>query len=282
MAPTEPRRAAVLGKPVDHSLSPVLHGAGYAALGLNWTFGKIECDAAALPELVNGLGEEWAGLAVTMPGKRAALSFATHATDRARAVGAANTLTPRADGAWQADCTDVAGVIGALTGAGGFTPTAGATAVVLGAGGTAAAALAALPELAITTVTLVVRDPARAADAIDTAERVGLQVELQRWDTANFGKLAGDAAVLISTVPAEASTPEADQLAGAGCVLDVVYHPWPTPLAEAVSRRGGHLATGLDMLLHQAFPQFEQITGHPAPRAAMRAALSAATGFPTG
>ena len=280
MAPTEPRRAAVLGQPVGHSLSPVLHNAGYAALGLNWTFTTMECDAATLPELVSGLGQEWAGLAVTMPGKRAALTFADHRTERAKAVGAANTLIPLADGSWQADCTDVAGVIGALTGAGSFTPTPGASAVILGAGGTAAAALAALPELAISDVTLVVRDPARATEATGTAERVGLHLNLQRWDSADLGKLAADAAVLISTVPPEATKAEADQLAHAHCVLDVIYHPWPTPLAEAVSRHNGHLATGLDMLLHQAFPQFEQITGRPAPRARMREALSRATGFP--
>ena len=269
----------MLGRPVDHSLSPVLHSAGYAALGLPWTFTKIECDAAALPELVSGLGPEWAGLAVTMPGKRAALSFAAEATDRARAVGAANTLIPLGDGGWRADCTDVDGVIGALTGAAGFTPVPGATAVVLGAGGTAAAALAALADLAILDVTLVVRDPARATDALDTAERAGLRLDLRRWDTADLGKLAADAAVLISTVPAEAVAPEAGRLAGAACILDVIYHPWPTPLADAVARQGGRLATGLDMLLHQAFRQFEHITGRPAPRAAMRQALSEATGF---
>lgn len=282
MAPTEstgPRRAAVLGSPVAHSLSPVLHGAAYAELGLTgWRFDRVECDAARLPEFVAGLGPEWAGLAVTMPGKRAALEFATEATDRARAVGAANALVPLASGGWRADCTDVAGVTGALTAAGGYRPVPGATGVVLGGGGTAAAAIAGLAELDVKNVLLVVREPARAAEVAETAKRVGVWLDVRRWADTELGELAEDAAVLVSTVPTTATAPHAEELAAAPCLLDVVYHPWPTPLAEAVRRRGGRLATGLDMLLHQAFDQVEQFTGQPAPRAVMRAALSAATG----
>jgi shikimate dehydrogenase len=279
MAPTEPARlAGVLGRPVAHSLSPVLHGAAYAELGLPWEFRKIDCGAEELPELVGGLGPEWAGLAVTMPGKRAALACAAESSPRARAVGAANTLVPLGDGRWRADNTDVAGVIGALTGAGGFRPGADGAAVVLGAGGTAAAALAALAELGVADVILVVREPARAGEVRDTAQRVGVRLDVRRWADEDLGKLAADAVALISTVPAAATEPHAAELAEAGCLLDVIYHPWPTPVARAVADRGGRLATGLDMLLHQAFDQVEQFTGRPAPRAVMADALRAATG----
>ncbi|HWC82467.1 MAG TPA: shikimate dehydrogenase [Pseudonocardiaceae bacterium] len=283
MAPTEPgpsRRTAVLGRPVAHSLSPVLHGAAYAELGLDWVFERIDCGATELPGLVAGLGPDWAGLAVTMPGKRAALAVAADSSDRAQAVGAANTLVPLGNGRWRADNTDVAGVLGALTGAGGYQPVTGASAVVLGGGGTAAAALVALAELRVAEVVLVVRDPARAGEAAATAERVGVRLDVRRWDCEDLGKLAADSAVLISTVPAGAIGPHAAQLAEAPCLLDVIYHPWPTPMAEAVARRGGRLATGLDMLLHQAFDQVQRFTGRPAPRAAMHAALAAATGVP--
>lgn len=272
-------RAAVVGSPVAHSLSPVLHSAAYRELGLSgWTFDRVECGAEDLPALVAALGDEWVGLAVTMPGKRAALALADERTQRAVAVGAANTLVPLGDGRWRADCTDVAGVTGALTAAGGYRPVPGATGLVLGAGGTAAAALAGLAELDVTDVVLVVREPARAADVMATADRVGVRVIVRRWADADLRALAADCAVAVSTVPASAADPHAVELAEAGCVLDVIYHPWPTPLATAVARQGGRLATGLDMLLHQAFGQVEQFTGKPAPKTVMRDALRAATG----
>jgi shikimate dehydrogenase len=264
---------------VTHSLSPVLHGAAYRELGLaDWTFERIEADAAALRGLVAGLAADWAGLAVTMPGKRAALALADERTPRAVAVGAANTLVPLGDGRWRADCTDVAGVTGALTAAGGYRQAPDATGLVLGAGGTAAAALAALAELDVRDVVLVVREPARAADAMATAARVGIAVDVRRWADVDLRTLASNSGVVVSTVPAVVADPHADELASAGCLLDVIYHPWPTPLADAVARQGGKLATGLDMLLHQAFGQVEQFTGKPAPRAAMRDALREATG----
>jgi shikimate dehydrogenase len=273
------RKAAVVGSPVRHSLSPVLHGAAYRELGLTgWTYERIECDESGLPDLVAGLGPEWAGLSVTMPGKRAALGVAKEATARARAVGAANTLTRRDDGTWAADCTDVDGVTGAVRAAGGYQPRPGARAVLLGAGGTALATVVALAELMVTAVTVVVREPARAGEVRDHAEAAGLTVDVVRLADTDLAGLAAEASLAVSTVPAAAVAPHADMLAGAGCVLDVIYHPWPTPLAEAVQSRGGRIATGLDMLLHQAFGQVEQFTGRPAPKEAMRAALAEATG----
>ncbi|HVK19747.1 MAG TPA: shikimate dehydrogenase [Actinokineospora sp.] len=278
-APVGARRAAVLGSPVAHSLSPVLHGAAYSALGLtDWTYDRVECDENRLPGLVASLGPEWAGLSVTMPGKLAALQTAVTATDRALAVGAANTLVHLPDGGWRADCTDIDGVTGALRAAGGYVPTPDATATLLGAGGTARAALAGFAELGVAAVTIVVRDPARAGEAVACAERLGLLVTVQAWSATHFPTLAASSSVVVNTAPAAAVAPLAGALAEAPCVLDVIYHPWPTPVAEAVSAAGGLLATGLDMLLHQAFSQVEQFTGCPAPREAMREALRAATG----
>jgi shikimate dehydrogenase len=274
-----PKRAAILGKPVAHSLSPVLHEAAYRALGLDgWSYERVEMDAEGLPGFVDGLGQEWAGLSVTMPGKRAALDFAAEATPRAAAVGAANTLVRRDSGGWLADCTDVDGVVEALRIAGGYQPNVGDTGLVLGAGGTAAAAVVGLAALGVRTVDLVVREPARAAETVESAEKTGLVVNVRRWAEADFAVLAADAAVLVSTVPPAAVAPIVDALAAVPCLLDVIYHPWPTPLADAVAARGGRLATGLDMLLHQAFGQVEHFTGRPAPREAMRDALRSATG----
>jgi shikimate dehydrogenase len=271
------RRAGVLGRPVAHSLSPVLHGAAFAALGLTgWTYERIETGAEDLPAFVDGLGPEWAGLSVTMPGKRAALDHADEVTPRAAAVGAANTLVRTAKG-WLADCTDVEGVTGALRAAGGYEPSPGDTGVVLGAGGTAAAAVVGLAALGVRQVRLVVRDPARAGETLDAAKRASLDIDVLRWSETDFAAL-GSAAVLVNTVPPDAVAAHVAELAAVAHVLDVIYHPWPTPLAEAVAARGGRLATGLDMLLHQAFGQAEHFTGRPAPRAAMRDALREATG----
>ncbi|MCT2583225.1 shikimate dehydrogenase [Actinophytocola gossypii] len=273
------RRAAVVGSPVAHSLSPVLHGAAYRALGLTgWTYERLEADAEALPALADALDETWVGLSVTMPGKQAALAHAAEATSRAVAVGAANTLV-RVGTGWRADCTDVDGVTGALRAAAGFTCSSNTSfGVVLGAGGTACAAVAGLADLGIRTVRVVAREPSRAEPVVRCAAKLGVDLEVTRWAEADHRVLAAEAAVLVNTAPAAAIEPYVPDLAAAAYVLDVIYHPWPTALAEAVMARGGRLATGLDMLLHQAFGQVEQFTGAAAPRPAMRDALREATG----
>ncbi|ONI74922.1 shikimate dehydrogenase [Actinosynnema sp. ALI-1.44] len=278
MAPTD-RKAAVVGKPVEHSLSPVLHSAAYAAQGLTgWTYSRISCDAEGLPALVAGLGPEWAGLSVTMPGKHAALTVATEVTERASLVGAGNTLVQLPDGGWRVDCTDVDGVVGALLYAGGYQRKPSAQALLLGAGGTALAALVAMASVDIDSFALVVRDPAGAIDAFRCAERLGVKLEVHRWADTDFRDLAASSDVVVSTVPAGVADAHVSELAEAPCVVDVVYHPWPTPLATAVRDHGGRIGTGLDMLLHQAFGQFAQFTGRPAPEEAMRDALFEATG----
>lgn len=276
------RRAAVLGSPVSHSRSPVLHRAAYAALGLeDWTYETIECTAEELPGLVRGLDSSWAGLSVTMPGKRAALETATTVSARAARVGAANTLVPR-DGGWAADCTDVDGVAGALRAAGMRPPTTAAAmadVVVLGSGATASAALGGVSEVGSEAVTLVVRDTARAAGTLEVARAHGFVHRAVTWPELEPVDLSR-ATALVNTTPAgsidaDLATWIVAALPEWAVVLDAVYHPWPTPLAAAAAVRGLSVATGLDMLLHQAFGQVEQFTGLPAPREAMHAALAA-------
>jgi shikimate dehydrogenase len=271
---TPARRAAVCGKPIAHSLSPVIHTAGYAAAGLlNWTYTAIECAEAELPDLVAGLGPEWVGLSLTMPLKEAALTVAGTASPAATAVGAANTLVRRPDGTWFADNTDIGGMVRVLRDAGvADRPTVS----VLGGGGTARAALAAAAGLGATAVTVVTRR-AEALDALSpAAAALGLHLDGVGWPDA---AAAFDADAVISTVPKGA----ADDLAAAvpwraGSVLfDAVYDPWPTPIAAAAAAAGVRVASGLDLLLAQALGQFEQFTGVvPAPEAPMREALTAA------
>lgn len=254
-------RAAVLGSPIAHSLSPVLHAAAYAALGLDgWHYGRHECREDGLAGFVAGLGPEWAGLSLTMPLKRVALDVADEVAPLAAATGAANTLVLR-DGRRVAHNTDVHGLVAAI----GPLP-AGARAVVLGAGGTAQAALAALQELGVADVAVLVRDVGRTGELRAAAERLGVAPSVALLDPA---RLDGPD-VVVSTLPGGA----ADGLvARAGVVVDVVYHPWPTAFAAAADAR--RVVSGLEMLLHQAAAQVELMTGKPGPVEAMRAALDA-------
>lgn len=264
-----PRKAAVLGSPVAHSRSPQLHLAAYRALGLDdWTYDRIECTEDQLPALVSGLSPEWVGLSVTMPGKFAALRVADERTERAELVGSANTLV-RTDSGWRADNTDVDGVAGALGNRTGL-----GRAVVLGSGGTAPAALVALAGLGVTDIAVAARNAAAAARLVGLGTRLGVSTTFHDLsDTGGLRDLADRCDVLVSTIPADAAAGYAATVAGAPVLLDAIYNPWPTPLAQAVAERGGEVISGLQMLLHQAFSQVEQFTGRPAPREQMAAAL---------
>ncbi len=265
----------MLGKPIAHSRSPLLHLAAYRALGLTgWTYERIECDEQQLPGLVAALGPEWVGLSVTMPGKFAALRTADLRTDRAELLGSANTLVATGDG-WLADNTDVDGVAGAL----GSVLADGERierAVVLGSGGTAPAAVAGLAALGAAEVTVVSRSRSRAENTLAVAAATGLEVHWCGWDAAAVRDAVAPAAAVVSTVPADVAADLAADLAAVPVLLDAIYHPWPTPLAAAVTAAGGRVVGGLTMLLHQAFTQVELFTGRPAPRAEMAAALACA------
>ncbi|MGA8547490.1 MAG: shikimate dehydrogenase [Mycobacterium sp.] len=261
MAPA--RRAGVLGSPIAHSRSPQLHLAAYRALGLgDWTYERIECGADELAAVVGGFGPEWVGVSVTMPGKFAALQFAVERTERAELVGSANTLV-QTPGGWWADNTDIDGVTGALG-------TASGRAVVAGSGGTAPAAIVALAELGVGDVTVVARNPDKAARLVELGERVGVVTRFCALDNV---RSLDEATVLVNTLPADVAARYAEVFAKAPVLLDAIYDPWPTPLAAAVTAAGGRVISGLQMLLHQAYAQVEQFTGLPAPREAMIAAL---------
>jgi shikimate dehydrogenase len=263
-------RAAVLGRPISHSLSPVLHRAAYAALGLtDWTYEALDLGADELPVLLDGLSEEWRGFSVTMPCKQAAAAYATESDPLPRLLGAANTLV-RVPGGWRAENTDVTGVGMALQLAG--VEQVG-HAAILGAGGTASAAAVALASLGAHTVDVVVRDPARAAGVVEVLD--ALEVTARVAGFADTPEVA--APVVVSTVPTDGQTTVAGLHWQAGqTVLDVLYAGWPTPLAAAVEAAGGQPVHGLDVLFWQATVQVELITGRPAPIEAMRTALDAA------
>ena len=258
-------RAGLLGRPIAHSLSPLLHRAGYAALGLDWTYEPIDCGVAELPAVL-AVRADWAGFSATMPLKHALLDVAAETRPLAAAVGAANTLLPGTTG-WVADNTDVGGVVAALRER-AVTPS---SVTVLGAGGTAQAVLAALRDLGVETCDVLVREPSRAAALRATAERLGVDLHVRTLD-AGATELA--ASLVVSTLPPGAADPFAARAWTAQqALLDVVYTPWPTPLAAAAAAAGATVVSGALMLLHQAGLQLALMTGRDAPIDAMRAAL---------
>src|SRR5215207_6862262 len=191
-----PRRAAVLGSPIEHSLSPLLHNAAYAALGLDgWEYTAHECREDELRALVGRLDDTWVGLSLTMPLKRVALDIADEVSDRAAAIGAANTLV-LGGGVRRADNTDAPGMADALREVG---LTVVKRPLVIGAGGTAQAALAALRDFTRDPVTVIVREPARASELVATAERLGVTLELARFP--EIEALLTTADLIVSTVP---------------------------------------------------------------------------------
>lgn len=269
------RTAAVLGHPVDHSLSPVLHGAAYRALGLDgWIYERIDCDAEALPGVVDSSTADRIGYSVTMPGKFAALGYADDVSDRARIVGSANTLVRRSGG-WFADCTDVDGVTGALAAFGDLPPSP--TAVVLGVGGTARPVLAGLAEAGATRVVLASRRD-NAGPAAECGRALGLEIVTLLLTDDSLPSEIAHADVLVNTVPEPGVRELIALVAHARRLFDVLYDPWPTAAGAVAAEAGIPVIGGDVMLLNQAFGQVELFTGMPAPREAMATALAEALG----
>lgn len=288
MSPDTLCRAGVIGSPIAHSLSPVLHRAAYRALGLeHWEYLRHEVGPGDVASFVAGLEESWVGLSVTMPGKEEALAFADEVTARAQLSGAANTLV-REHGGWRADNTDIDGITTALREAGASRPRAG---WVVGSGATARSALIALAGMGAASVYLQVRSEPRAA-TLDLAADLGVEVTVVDFEEHQGGPSVRDVDIAISTVPAGTAplptggvngvahdnpahaTPAHDTERSFGLVvLDVAYHPRRSEWATAWARRGACVVDGASMLLHQAAAQVELMTGRPAPLEVMRAAL---------
>jgi len=263
-------RAAVLGSPVSHSLSPALHRAAYAALGLDWEYDALEVVEEDLPAFLAGLGADWAGLSLTMPLKKAVLPLLHARSAVVELTGVANTVVLR-DGRREGHNTDVVGIVAAFREAGVDRLD---RAAVIGTGATAASALVALHDLGAHHVRVLGRDAAKVAALQPLADALGVELrtaelhplELEdRWPQA-----------VVSTVPAGALdgfAAESDPGPGAPALLDVVYASWPTPLAARYAGAGAVVLPGSTMLLHQAAEQVMLMTGLEAPLEAMRASL---------
>ncbi|HYF72021.1 MAG TPA: shikimate dehydrogenase [Nocardioides sp.] len=260
-------RCAVLGDPVAHSLSPALHRAGYAELGLDWEYDAVRVTTEEFVPFVTGLGPQWRGLSLTMPHKRGHVAMVgADITSRARLAGAINTLVLEDGSIVLADNTDLPGAVAAVRERYDGPVTAG---TVLGGGATAASTGLALCELGARTVRLLARSPRRAET---TAAAIAAHPSEPRVEVLPLAEGAVVGEVVVSTVPADAQDPGlVARCSEAPVVFEVLYDPWPTPLAASVAE-DRVLVGGLDLLVHQAVLQFELFTGRPGPLAAMRAA----------
>jgi len=305
------RRAAVLGHPVAHSLSPVLHRAAYRALGLDgWSYEAVDVTEDRLAGFVDALDSTWAGLSLTMPLKQTVLPLLDHVEPLAQVVGAVNTVLVQAGGGrpvLTGANTDVHGIVAALSeglAAAGAPAAAGEaaparTAVVLGAGATAASTLAALAQLGCTAPVVHVRSLGRTGALARAAHRMGVEPVFRPLTEAPATMVRAD--LVVSTLPPRAADDLAATLGGSapgragsgavpggaapgavagGVLLDVAYDPRPTALSAAWARAGGVAVPGERMLLHQAVEQVRLMTGRPAPLAAMDAALTEALTLP--
>jgi shikimate dehydrogenase len=267
---------AVLGSPVAHSLSPVLHRAAYAELGLrDWDYRAVECTPTELPATLLALeAEGLAGVSLTMPLKRDVVPLLARVDRMAADLEVVNTvLFGGQEGLWWGTNTDVPGIVAALRGA-NVAPRRDDVAWVIGAGATATSTVAAMAQLGIGNAVVVARRPEAVTSLVRVAMDVGVDVEVRGW-----GSLPGcvHAQLVVSTVPGGATDEFAVQVGRpAGLLLDVVYHPWPTRLAAAWQRGGAAVVGGLELLVEQAAEQVRLMTGRQPPVDAMRAAGQAA------
>ncbi|HCB06584.1 MAG TPA: shikimate dehydrogenase [Nocardioides sp.] len=263
-------RCAVLGDPIDHSLSPAIHRAAYRALGLDgWSYDPVRVHSGGLAAFLDGLDPtQWRGLSLTAPLKREVVPMLSSYDEWVAATGGCNTVLLEPDGGRHGLNTDVTGALMVLGEYDGPLDRA----VVLGGGATATSLLLALAERGMSQATLVVRDPARATETVQAVAAHRSAPRAEVVELAGITELTGD--VVVSTVPATAQvTKLIDAVADIPLVFEVVYSPWPTPLAAAAAASGRTVFNGLDLLVAQAVNQVVAMTGrYDVPAGAMRRA----------
>jgi shikimate dehydrogenase len=271
----------VVGDPVDHSWSPILHQAAFDAMGLDWVSVGFRVTAGRLPEALIGMRSLGiAGLSVTMPHKTVAAGAVDRLTPLASRLGAVNCIVSR-EGELVGESTDGAGFLASVSRGAGFSPP-GQRCVVVGAGGAARAVIVALAEAGAEEVVVINRTFARAkiaAELAGPAGRVGSPGDIAQADLIvqatpmGMGPSAsGDAGLPFADLPFDG-----DLLHPGQVVVDLVYHPAVTPLLAEATRRGATAVGGMGMLVHQAALAIEAWTGQPAPVEAMWTATGQVT-----
>jgi shikimate dehydrogenase len=259
------RRLAVLGHPIDHSLSPTLHRAAYEVLGLDWSYDREDVTEDQLDDSVSSRDASWLGLSLTMPLKYRATEIADVVDADTALTGACNTLLFDHETNQKFGYnTDVAALASVVVDAarsisdGGDVP---ASIAVLGGGATAVSAIVAAARAGVESVDIYVREPRRASNAVVAAQASGVLASVH--DLASFCETASST-VTICTLPGPVGVdlPAAD-LAGR-ILIDVAYSPWPTTRAVAWQAAGGSAVSGLHMLVRQAVLQVRVfVSGSP-------------------
>lgn len=257
-------RAAVLGSPIHHSLSPALHTAAYRGLGLDASYEAIEVRNGELAGFLAGCDDDWLGVSLTMPLKEEAVAVAVEVGPLAATLNAANTLLPVPCG-WRAENTDVIGIVRSIGSVDGDRV------VIVGAGASARSAVAALADLGIARATVLARRAEAAAECVALGRALG--VELTAGPLDEDAELA-DCALVVSTLPPHAAD-ALDVDGWCGTLLDIAYDPWPSRLATSWLQHGGRVVSGHEMLLHQAAEQVRLMTGMAPDVAAMRHGMEA-------
>jgi shikimate dehydrogenase len=259
--------AGVIGRPVRHSLSPAIHNAWLAAAGIDGVYVALSPAPERLAAFVDGLrgGGVLSGINVTVPYKEQALALADRASERASRAGAANLLLFGADGGVVADNTDGVGLLGAFAAQAPRFAVAAGPVVVLGAGGAARGAAAALLEAGAPEVRLINRTRARA-EAI--AATLGHGLRVFGWQEAADALRGSGALVNATTLGLAGGEPldlDLASLSTSAAVMDMVYRPLITPLLARARDGGRAIVDGLEMLIRQAEPSFEALFGQSPP-----------------
>jgi shikimate dehydrogenase len=265
-------RYAIIGDPIEHSLSPVLHNAAFAALGIDATYERLQVRAADLAQTWSDrLRTAFDGFNVTMPHKAAVLPMLDHVDELAKMVGAVNTVIRRG-GRLEGMNTDVVGIRRALA---PFAPSLrGRPAVIIGAGATARSAVAALATESVPSrLTFLVRDPVRAASHMDLSEKVlPCPAEVFRLESSEAARKLSEAALILQTTPVgmapnvgHSALHIPHRFAPSQTLFDVIYRPLETALMASARRDGANVISGLELFLHQGAAAFEAWTGRPMP-----------------
>ncbi|WP_349898013.1 shikimate dehydrogenase [Parafrigoribacterium soli] len=253
-------RLGVLGSPISHSRSPLLHRAAYAALGLPWVYDAIDLTEDALPQFLASRTSDWRGLSLTMPLKRAVIPLLDSVDATAAATGAANTVLfddVAGERALRGFNTDVNGIVEAFRAAGVHELT---SVRLLGSGATATSALLAVSRLGARQVDISARTPSRAAPLERLGEQLGVRVRVEQLGS---GRIEAQGEAVISTIPrgAPSSVSFSEETMQGSLLFEVTYDPWPTHLASAWQSVGGRVVWGLEMLMHQALGQVRIFVG---------------------
>jgi shikimate dehydrogenase len=267
-----------LGHPISHSLSPTMHRAAYGYLGLDWTYEAIDVDQDDLASFVDACDATWRGLSLTMPLKVSALAVATEVEPLARTLKSVNTLVFDGEDRLGYN-TDVIGLLRVIDTALSADPKP-TSVTLLGSGATARSALGALAtsaaSLGIKTVTVCARSEPAVDSIMTLGSELDLEVKAGQWPPAALGvEGTGERQLVVNTLPWPAASELATtvvgpQSPGSSLLIDVLYHPWPSPLARLWTSSGGAVIGGVEMLVMQGVAQVELMTGLAVPPEVLR------------